>query len=77
MHGNVWEYCSDWYQHDYYATSPLIDPQGPFSDQYRVLRGGSWHDGPSYCRAAFRNRNTPDYTCDDNGMRIVLETSGH
>ncbi|MFC1683314.1 formylglycine-generating enzyme family protein [Candidatus Zixiibacteriota bacterium] len=75
MHGNVWEYCSDWYDHDYYASSPEVDPKGPPSGQYRVLRGGSWHDGPAYCRAAFRNRNEPDYTCDDNGFRIALETS--
>ena len=61
--------------HDYYTKSPTIDPKGPVSGQQRVLRGGSWHDGPAYCRAAFRNRNEPDYTCDDNGFRIVLETS--
>jgi len=75
VHGNVWEYCSDWYHQDYYTNSATIDPKGPLSGQYRVLRGGSWHDGPAYCRAAFRNRNEPDYTCDDNGFRIVLETS--
>ena len=75
MHGNVWEYCSDWYHHNYYVNSPQIDPKGALSGKYRVLRGGSWHDGPAYCRAAFRNRNEPDYTCDDNGFRIVLETS--
>jgi len=75
MHGNVWEYCSDWYHHDYYQISPAVDPKGPASGQYRILRGGSWHDGPAYCRAAFRNRNEPDYTCDDNGFRVVLETT--
>jgi sulfatase modifying factor 1 len=75
IHGNVWEYCGDWHHHDYYANSPTIDPKGPSAGHYRILRGGSWHDGPAYCRAAFRNRNEPDYTCDDNGFRIVLETS--
>ena len=65
----------EWYSHDYYTYSPTTDPKGPSSGQYRVLRGGSWHDGPAFCRAAFRNKNEPDYTTDDNGLRIVLEKS--
>src|SRR5579872_4196593 len=39
-HGNVWEWCSDWYDESYYKTSPLRDPQGPPSGKFKVLRGG-------------------------------------
>ena len=74
MHGNLWEFCSDWYREDYYADSPTADPQGPVEPQSsRVLRGGSWHDSHVFCRATFRHGNAPDYTTDDNGFRVVLE----
>ena len=41
MHGCVWEWCQDWYDRDYYLTSPLVDPQGPETGRFKVLRGGS------------------------------------
>jgi len=73
MHGNAWEWVSDWYGADYYANSPLQDPQGPATGDNRVRRGGSWHTWPFYLRASFRNWNSPQTRYTLVGMRLVLE----
>lgn len=71
MHGNAWEWCSDWYGEDYYARSPGSDPQGPASGVVRVRRGGSWHTWPLYMRSSFRNYNTPETRYVLVGFRVA------
>jgi formylglycine-generating enzyme required for sulfatase activity len=70
MHGNVWEWCWDWYDEKYYTNSPSNNPPGPESGTARVLRGGSWDFDPLYCRAAFRDWDSPVYWCNYYGFRV-------
>ena len=73
MHGNVYEWCQDWYDVQYYATSPSADPKGPSSGSSRVLRGGSWGSSAWYCRSAARVRYAAGGRYDDDGFRLLCE----
>lgn len=74
MHGNVWEWSSDWYAEKYYASSPTNDPQGSETGSIRVHRGGSWGSWPVYCRSALRNGDSPSAKFGSLGFRLACSS---
>lgn len=72
MHGNVREWCSDWYAKDYYGSSPERNPAGPATGSARVVRGGSWLFNADNARSGFRLRLNPDNKNDNIGFRCAV-----
>ena len=71
MHGNVQEWCLDWWYNEGYGTKPAVDPCGPATGTLRVLRGGSWKRNAQLCRSAFKDGDWPWNVYELYGFRIV------
>ena len=71
MHGNVYEWCSDWYSKDYYKRSPVEDPKGPVAGAERVIRGGAFYVPAKFCRSANRNKCDPSKSMSGLGFRPI------
>lgn len=71
MHGNVHEWCQDWFDRKYYSQSPSHAPLGPSSGLAKVLRGGDWGSEDWYCRCSSRSLSSPDRRSNRLGFRLI------
>jgi formylglycine-generating enzyme required for sulfatase activity len=76
MHGNVRQWCADWYRRDYYKQSDKDDPSGPKNGSGRVCRGGSWWSSARDCRSARRDNSSPEGRDNYTGFRVVCTVAG-
>jgi formylglycine-generating enzyme required for sulfatase activity len=69
---NVHEWCADWFDADYYSSSPARNPRGPAAGSRKASRGGSWRHKIKIARVAARSSIPPDYRYNDYGFRVVV-----
>ena len=72
LHGNVWEWCADWFDANYYRARRLVDPLGPEEGTRRVVRGGSWFSNGVICRTAYRGEGAGVDHLHNGGFRVAF-----
>ena len=72
MHGNVWEFCNDWFSYSYYSASPDTNPTGPTGIYARIARGGAWGASARFCRSSMRGTHWLGRVSTNEGVRPLL-----